>query len=229
MVSNDVAHAEQGAWKGLVPGWRQLYGDFDRLGVSIDWHNFRTERALDWGRSFHPRSLEFCLNLDGRGAVGAEGRARSDYLPGNSGYYAVADEPLPASRQAHDHHQFATLEFSRNHLQKQFVQSEADLEPAIRRVIFGDKGESVVAPARPMSIQQRDVVASLAEPPVAKAAQVLWYQGKALELMAHFLFAPKDPEFFCMRQNGFARKRVERAKELLARDLAKRPTLEALG
>jgi hypothetical protein len=42
-------------------------------------------------------------------------------------------------------------------------------------------------------------VASLAEPPVAKAAQILWYQSKALELMAHFLFASKDPEFFCMR------------------------------
>ena len=117
---------------------------------------------------------------------------------------------------ARDHHQFVTLEFSRNHLQKQFVQNEADLEPEIRRVIFGGKDESVVAPARPMSIQQRSVVASLAEPPVAKAAQILWYQSKALELMAHFLFAPKDPEFFCMRQKRVARERVERTKELLA-------------
>jgi AraC-like DNA-binding protein len=72
-------------------------------------------------------------------------------------------------------------------------------------------------------------VASLAEPPVAKAAQVLWYQSKALELMAHFLFAPKDPEFFCMRQKRVARERVERVKELLARDLVSPPTLETLG
>ena len=150
-------------------------------------------------------------------------------MPGNCGYYAVADEPLPASRRAHDHHQFVTLEFSREHLQKQFVQNEADLEPEIRRIIFGDKDENVVAPARPMTMQQRSVVASLAEPPVAKAAQILWYQGKALELMAHFLFAPKDPEFFCMRQKRVARERVERAKELLARDLANPPTLEMLG
>ena len=27
--------------------------------------------ALDWGVSFRPRSLEFCLNLEGRGAVGS--------------------------------------------------------------------------------------------------------------------------------------------------------------
>jgi AraC family transcriptional regulator len=229
MISREVAQAEQGAWSQVELGWRQLYGDFDRLGISIEWHDFRLPQAIDWGRSFHQRSLEFCLNLNGRGAVGAKGQTRSNYNPGNSGYYAIANEPLPASRQANDHHQFVTLEFSREHLQKQFVQSEADLEPEIRRVIFGDKDQSVVAPARPMSTQQRDVVASLAEPPVAKAAQILWYQSKALELMAHFLFAPKDPEFFCMRQKRVARERVERAKELLARDLANPPTLEALG
>ncbi len=229
MVSKEAVEAEQGAWSRVGPGWRQLYGDFDRLGISVEWHDFRTQQSLDWGRSFHPHSLEFCLNLDGRGAVGAPGRPRSDYLPGNSGYYATADEPLSASRRANDHHQFVTLEFSRGHLQKQFVENEAGLEPEIRRVIFGDKNESVVAPPRPMSMQQRAVVGSLAEPPVAKAAQILWYQSKALELMTHFLFTPKDPEFFCMRQKRVARERVERAKEFLAQDLANPLTLEELG
>ena len=229
MSSTNETHSEQGAWRAVAPGWQQLYGDFDELGVSVEWHDFRTTRPLDWGRSFHPHSLEFCLNLEGRGAVGANANTRSNYLPGNSGYYAIADEPLPASREANDHHQFVTLEFSREHLQKQFVQNEADLEPEIRRVIFEDQEASVVAPVRPMSIQQRGVVASLVEPPVAKAAQILWYQSKALELMAHFLFAPKDPEFFCMRQKRVARERVERVKELLTRDLVNPPTLEMLG
>jgi len=114
-------------------------------------------------------------------------------------------------------------------LQKQLAQNEAGLEPDIRRVVFDGKEQSVVAPARPMTIEQRGVVASLAAPPVAKAAQILWYQSKALELMAHFLFAPKDPEFFCMRQKRVARERVERTKELLARDLANPPALEMLG
>ena len=221
--------AEVDAWREVKDGWRPLYGDVDQFGVAVEWHDFRTERSFDWGRSFHPRSLEFCLNLQGHGAVGAIRRRQSDYFPGDSGYYAVGDEQLPASRRAHDHHQFVTLEFSRKHLQKQLVQNESDLEPEIRRVIFGDKNENVVAPARPMSIQQRNVVATLADPPVAKAAQILWYQSKALELMAHFLFEPKDPEFFCMRQKRVARDRVERTKELLARDLANPPTLEMLG
>src|SRR5437773_1630622 len=226
---NPGCAAEQHAWREVKDGWRPLYGDVDKIGVAIEWHDFSTNQAFNWGRTFHPNSLEFCLNFDGRGAVGAEDPARSDYLPGNSGYYAVADEPLPASRHAHDHHQFVTLEFSREHLRTQFVQNEADLEPEIRRVVFGGKNESVVAPARLMTTQQRSVVASLAEPPVAKAAQILWYQSKALELMAHFLFAPKDPEFFCMRHKRLARERVERVKEVLARDLANPPTLEMIG
>ena len=224
---NPGCAAEQQAWREVKDGWQPLYGDVDKIGVAVEWHDFRTERAFDWGRTFHPRSLEFCLNLDGHGEVG--GRGKADYSPGNCGYYAVGDQPLAASRRARDRHQFATLEFSRKHLRSQFVQNEADLEPAIRRIIFGDKDETIVAAARPMSIEQRNVVASLAAPPVTKAAQILWYQSKALELMAHFLFAPKDPEFFCMRQKRVALERVERTKELLARDLVDPPTLEQLG
>lgn len=224
---NPGCAAEQQAWREIKDGWRPLYGDVDSTGVAVEWHDFRTERCFDWGRTFHPCSLEFCLNLEGHGEVGSRGK--TDYSPGNSGYYAVADDPLPASRRARDHHQFVTLEFSRKHLQSQFVESEADLEPGIRRVIFGDKDETVVAPVRPMTVEQRNVVATLSAPPVAKAAQVLWYQSKALELMAHFLFAPKDPEFFCMRQKRVARERVQRTKELLGRDLVNPPSLEKLG
>jgi AraC-like DNA-binding protein len=219
--------AEQAAWREVKDGWRPLYGDVDSMGVAVEWHDFQMARSFNWGRTFHPRSLEFCLNLGGHGEVGDASKV--SYAPAAAGYYAVGDEPLPASRRANDRHQFATLEFARNHLQKQFVENEADLEPQIRRVIFGDKDETVVGPTRPMSIEQRAVVANLANPPVSKAAQILWYQSKALELMAHFLFEPKDPEFFCQRQKRVARERVERAKELLAHDLANPLTLEALG
>ena len=80
-----------------------------------------------------------------------------------------------------------------------------------------------------MSAEQHNVVATLLQPPVSKSAQSLWYQSKALELMAHFLFTPKDPELFCMRQKRVARDRVARTKELLARNLAQPPALEMLG
>jgi len=229
MVSlNDEATAERGAWRTVPQGWRQLYGDFDRLGISVEWHDFRTARPLDWGLSFHPRSIEFCLNVEGRGAVGP--RAQVDYVPSSAGYYALTDEPLPASRQGGDHHQFVTLEFSREHLQKQLADCEGDLDPQLRGVVFPGKERSIISSARPMSAEQHNVVATLLQPPpVSKSAQSLWYQSKALELMAHFLFTPKDPELFCMRQKRVSRDRVARTKELLARDLANPPTLEMLG
>ena len=221
MICNDEAVA----WRDVAQGWRPLWGDFDRLGVSLQWHDFRTERSFDWGVSFRPRSLEFCLNVEGRGAVGD----RADYGPNSAGYYAVANEPLRATRQARDHHQFVTVEFSNRHLQTQLADCEADLDPQLRAAIFPSKERSIVSTARPMTAEQHNVVASLLVPPVSKPAQSLWYQSKALELMSHFLFTPKDPEFFCMRQKRVARDRVERTKELLARDLANPPTLEALG
>ena len=221
MICNDEAVA----WRAVPRGWRQLWGDFDRLGVALQWHDFRTERALDWGQSFRPRSLEFCLNVAGRGAVGD----RADYSPSTAGYYAVADEPLTASRQARDHHQFVTVEFSNRRLQEQLADCEADLDPQMRAAIFPVKERSIVSSAQPMTSEQRQVVASLLAPPVSKPAQSLWYESKSLELMSHFLFAPKDPELFCMRQKRVARDRVERTKVLLARDLANPPTLETLG
>ena len=217
----------QRPWRDVRHGCRQLYGDFERLGLSVEWHDFQVAQPLDWGVSFRPRSLEFCLNLEGRAAVGAQ--MRSDYVAGSSGYYAVADGPLPATRSAKDRHQFLTVEFSREHLQKQLAGSEVDLDPQVRSAVFADREGNVVSTPRPMGADQRAVVGSLLQPPVAKAAQSLWYQSKALELMAHFLFTPKDPELFCMRQKRVARDRVERTKELLARDVANPPTLEALG
>lgn len=227
MISSNEAVAERGAWQSVPRGWRQLWGDFDRLGVSIEWHDFRTQRPLDWGLSFHPRSIEFCLNVEGRGAVGA--RAQTDYVPSSAGYYAVTDEPLQASRQARDHHQFVTLEFSNRHLQEQLADCESDLDPQLRSAVFPQKERPIVSSTRPMSPEQHQVVGSLLHPPVSKPAQSLWYQSKALELMSHFLFTPKDPELFCMRQKRVARDRVERTKELLARDLAEPPSLEMLG
>ncbi|MGI9115396.1 MAG: helix-turn-helix transcriptional regulator [Chthoniobacterales bacterium] len=226
MYSGDAALAERGAWRAVPQGWRQLYGDFEKLGVSVEWHDFLTARTLDWGRSFHPQSIEFCLNLRGRGDVRTS-RLRSAFAPGTSGYYAIADEPLTASREANDHHQFVTLEFSRAHLQQQLVGNVDDLDAVMRSSIFEERPH--VSKPRMMTSEQRKVVGSLTAPPVAKAAQVLWYQSKALELMAHFLFEPKDPELFCMRQKRVARDRVERTKELLARDLVNPPALEQLG
>jgi AraC-like DNA-binding protein len=227
MIPAEPTAATRPSLRNVQDRSRSLFGDFAQLGLSVEWHDFKSAESLDWGGSFRPRSVEFCLNLEGRGAIGA--RTQSDYVSGSSGYYAVNDEPIPATRQARDRHQFITLEFSREHLQKQLAGSEGDLEPHVRRAIFPERETNLVSTPQPMDAAQRNIVSTLLQPPVPKAAQSLWYQSKALELMAHFLFTPKDPELFCMRQKRVARDRVARTKELLARDLTNPPTLESLG
>src|SRR5438093_51399 len=64
--------AEQDAWREVKDGWRPLYGDVDQFGVAVEWHDFRTARSFDWGKSFHPRSLKFCRT--------ARGESRADSL-----------------------------------------------------------------------------------------------------------------------------------------------------
>src|SRR5258708_2005106 len=158
------------------------------MGISIEWHDFKTSQPLDWAESFRPRSIEFCLNLDGRGAVGRGGSAPQDYGPSSSGYYAIGEEPLHATRQANDHHRFVTLGYSREIVKAQLASSESELSRTMRDVIFQKGEQSIVSRPQQMSAEQRAIVASLAEPPVPKAARIIWYQSKALELMAHFLF-----------------------------------------
>jgi len=43
---NPGCAAEQAAWRELKDGWRPLYGDVDKIGVAIEWHDFRIERRL---------------------------------------------------------------------------------------------------------------------------------------------------------------------------------------
>jgi AraC family transcriptional regulator len=224
-----MVSSEKEAWREVPDGWRPLFGDVEQFGLGVEWHDFRTTKPFDWGQTFHRESVEFCVNFDGHGAVAEQSAAQRDYRPGTAGYYCIADEPLAASRHANERHQFVTFEFTRSHLQKQLEHCEDELDAGIRDLLFSDKRTLRVSAPQPITHDQRKVVGSLLQPPVPKAAQALWYQSKALELMSHFLFTAKDPELFCMRHKRIAHERVERAKDLLARNLSEPPGLEALG
>jgi hypothetical protein len=54
------------AWRGIDGVWKRIYGNFAEMGVSIEWHEFSNASDVDWARSFHPFSLELCLNFSGR-------------------------------------------------------------------------------------------------------------------------------------------------------------------
>src|SRR5678809_303115 len=94
---------EAPAWAFAPEGWRTLYGGFYDLGVSIEWHDFKSTTPFEWSRSFHPRSLELCLNLSGRGRVESSTSAM-DFEARSAGFYCPENGELKASRRAGEHH-----------------------------------------------------------------------------------------------------------------------------
>jgi AraC-like DNA-binding protein len=218
---------ESPAWAQVKEGWRQLYGSFARQGVSVENHEFRAGHSLDWGRSFHPDSVELCLNLRGTGTV-RDRRTAVSYLPHTVGFYCNADADLEAKRTRGEVHSFITVELSRPYVRAQVRSMEDALHPALRRWLE-DKGGSAAAVGA-MSPGQEVTFQALRQPPVPVAAQKLWYQAKTLELLSQVLFQAEPPEeFFCQRQKRVARERVERTAAILRTHLAEPPDIEALG
>jgi AraC-like DNA-binding protein len=219
---------EADAWRSVGAGWRQLFGSFRDLGLSFEWHDFESTRPVDWARSFHPRSTEICLNLAGHGLVRWKSQ-RASFGPMSTGFYCQGPEPLEARRIPRQRHQFITVELSRDFLVKHLRGEEARLHPLIRAVVRDERDVAGVAPSIPLTPAQQSLVTSLRTPPVFAAAQSLWYQSKAVELMAQLFFQPAGEEMFCTRQNRLARERVEKVVDLLKSHLAEPPSLEAIG
>jgi AraC-like DNA-binding protein len=72
--------AEAPAWTAVGKGWRPLFGSYRDLGFSFEWHEFASNEEFNWGRSFHPGSIELCLNLDGRGRL-SDGNQTVEFSP----------------------------------------------------------------------------------------------------------------------------------------------------
>ena len=228
--------AENGVWRNIKGEWRQLFGSFSREGISIEFHQFRSEKELDWSRSFHPDSLEICLNLQGNGVLrSGEGettigvRSVACYLPTRGAKFV-------ATRQPGEHHHFLTVEMSRGFLQKRLGTVSAALVAPVRSFLQGDPPTGpAYAVVQEMSMAVQTIARALAEPPVignSPAARV-WYKAKILELLSLLVFAPEElkgtDELFCDRQKRLNRERIEQVCALLERDLVNPPSLEMLA
>src|SRR6185369_11029851 len=99
------AFSEKSAWAPVGAGWRQLHGSYQELGFSFEWHDFTAQKIVDWGRSFHPGSIEICLNLDGRGLV-TDGSREMIFAPLTAGFYRQGASRLAARREQGGRHQF---------------------------------------------------------------------------------------------------------------------------
>jgi AraC-like DNA-binding protein len=220
--------AEAPAWKSIGSGWRPLFGSYRDLGFSFEWHEFTAREAFDWGRSFHPGSLELCLNLDGVGKL-SDGRQTVEVAPQCVAFYYQGGPPLEATRKAGEHHCFITINFSPLFLGEHFQPHGESVHPLVRSVSRGEASESMVAPPERMLATLLQLVGSLRNCPVFKPAQGLWFRSKALEVAAHLFFRPEGGELLCTRTQRLARERVERAKLILKERLQEPPPLEELA
>lgn len=220
---------ERPVWRVVGDGWRHLHGSLRGAGVSFEWHDFKTHEEFDWGRSFHPDSVEICLNLEGEGRVSSN-KQEAVFVPLTGGFYRQGERSLCATRSANQRHQFLTVEMSFDFLRRRLSEFVTSLHPLIRSVVAGQSEKSAVTPPTRLTSRQQQLLASLRDRPVLALAQSLWYQAKALEVAAEFFFiAPGDHELFCQRQQRLAAERVERVIALLREELAEPPTLEEIG
>jgi AraC-like DNA-binding protein len=221
--------AEAKAWSAVGSGWRPLFGSFRTLGFSFEWHDFTNDEELDWGKSFHPEGVELCLNVSGTAVL--QNREQNVELgPQTSVFYHQGRPELEARRRSGERHQFLTVEYSQDFLQRHLKEQASALHPVVKAVVTGKVESSQVAPVERLNTHFMPLLESLRHPPVFAAAQSMWFQCKALELATQLFFTPPSgEELFCTRQQRSARERVERVREILKSRLSEPPSLEELG
>jgi len=228
IASAEASFREGSAWSAVGAGWRPLFGSFHSLGFSFEWHDFATENELDWGRSFHPGSVEICLNLDGQATL-SDSRQTVQLRPRASVFYFQNAPPLTARRHAREQHRFLTVEFSAKFLRRYLREHARHLHPCVQAVLDQGTGESAVSTPEPIGVGLLQLVESLRRCPVFKPAQEIWFRCKALEVAAQTFFCPPQGEFFCTRQQRAACERAALVRKILLERLAEPPSLDELG
>jgi AraC-like DNA-binding protein len=219
---------ESAVWSHVGTGWRPIFGNYRELGFSFEWHDFTSADELDWARSFHPGSVELCLNLDGA-AVLADARQAVELPARSFAFYCQGVPSLSASRRAGQPHRFITVEFSPAFLEHHFRAQTENLHPLVQAVVRREARASQVAPSEPMGTSLLQLVESLRQCPVFKPAQEIWFRCKALEAAAQVFFRPPEGELWCTRTQRAARERVERARTILRERMDAPPSLDELG
>lgn len=218
---------EAPAWSGIDGEWRTLHGSFYEDGMSVEWHDFQCAQRLDWARSFHPDSLEICLNLEGRGLLQC-GKIQVRLAPQSITHYTPDTDRLSAKREAGERHRFLTVELSREWLAEAVRGHEDSLNRQTRHFLDGAAASRPALDIRPFGPTIRQFSQEVLKPPVEGRAVRLWFRAKIIELAALTLMEP-EKELFCQRQHRLASDRIERVKAILARDLEHPPSLAELG
>lgn len=221
--------AEARVWSLLGGGWHCLHGCYCQRGLSVEWHDFECTKPRDWARSFHPGSVEVCLNLSGHARL-SRGDTTVVISPMSLGFYAVGDGGLAAWRLPGEQHQFLTLEFATSFLDRHLKGHEPALHRVLRTALGPQKDSVGISTIEPLPVSFRKWIETLRQPEVVGAAQGLWYESKALELVARLFFDRPDQDHpLPTRRDSVATDRVARLVEILGETLADPPSLKELG
>ncbi len=213
-------------WAGVGGEWRPLFGSFRQEGISVEWHDFQCEEDVNWARSFHPESMEICVNFEGSGTL--RERARTTTVnPRSVAHYAAEPRKLRADRTGAERHRFLTVEMSRDWLARAVVGHEGGLNRETRDFLGGST-RGGRARELPLDARVRRTSEEMLEPPVTGPGASMWYHAKILEIAAYTLTEPAQ-EMFCQRHKRLAQERVDQVKQALAQDLENPPTLAQLG
>jgi AraC-like DNA-binding protein len=212
----------------LAPAGGRCSATSKAWGFSVEWHDFAAARELGWAQSFHPRSLELCLNLEVHATL-ADGRQTVELQPRASVFYFQSQPGLSATRRAGDRHRFLTVEYSPGFLEEHLRTQAPYLHPCVRAIVEGAGYCPVVALPVPMGLNLLRLLENLRQCPVFEPARETWFRCKALELAAQSFFCPPEGELFCTRQQRAACERAARAQEILRRRLSDPPGREELG
>ncbi len=218
---------EASVWAEVRGDWKPLFGSFANEGVSVEWHDFECDRALDWSKSFHPDSLEICVNLEGCGTIRERSSQTTVVNPQTVAHYTVGKDRLSADRHPEQKHRFLTVEMSRKWLAGAVRGFEEGLNREARSFLDGgSKGNSTRE--IPLNPRVRHTAEEMLRPPIEGIGLPFWFHAKILEIAAHTLTASQN-ELFCQRHKRQAQERIEEVKQILASDLENPPNLAELG
>src|SRR6185312_3776612 len=89
--------SEADVWRAIGSGWHPLWTGFRKNGFSVEWHDFKSASPVDCAGSFHPDSVEICLNLDGQ-AEFSVAETRQTLSSSAALFYFSGRQPIIARR-----------------------------------------------------------------------------------------------------------------------------------
>lgn len=229
-ATKDAGFSEAPFWQSLAGKWRLLHGRMLGNGWSLEWHELPAKGCQHWGRSFHPDSLEVCINISGHATLQHEGRGLK-LNPRSMAFYCTGDSSVQATRTpGNDPHVFLTLEMSLQALRHVLESVDQGLHPLITQALDCGRFPTGLGEVKQQPFARDQWLHHFLNPPVPQAALPLWMNGRIRELIATCLFDTRgSQELFCDRHKRLSLSRVEQVMEILRNQLADPPSLERLG